>query len=59
MAEIVACRICPRRPGVGKQQTKDCESLFIGISPPPGTPRAALTLRKYHYHRYSVIAAPR
>ena len=31
---------------------------LIGLSPPPGTPPAALSLRKYHYHRSSVIALP-
>ena len=24
----------------------------MGLSPPPGTPPTALSLRKYHYHRY-------
>lgn len=36
------------------RQTTDERWLFflIGLSPPPGTPEAALSLRKYHCDRY-------
>lgn len=46
----------PRR---GQTTDERLRVFLIGISPPPGTPRAALTLRKYHYPPLSVIAFPR
>ena len=47
-----AYRIRPRHPGMGIQQTRACVTLSLGFLPPPGAPRAALSLRKYHWYRY-------
>ena len=46
------CRICSQLPR--QRQTTDERGLLslIGLSPLPGTPEAALSLRKYHYNRY-------
>ena len=39
-------------PKIGHATDWQLRAVIMGLSPPPGTPPTALSLRKYHYHRY-------